>query len=46
MVSDTLLGDKAPVLVTRVTDLNNKQKRILKSLGVRGITKLNQENYV
>jgi len=44
MVSDILLGDKAPMIVTRVTDLNNKQKKILKSLGVRGITKLNQEN--
>lgn len=46
MVSDILLGDKAPVLVTRVTDLNDKQKKILAGLGVSSITKLNQEKYV
>ena len=46
MVSDIQMGDKVPVMVRRVTELNTKQKKILKDLGIRGIEKLNHEKYL
>ena len=45
MASDIQMGDKAPVMVRRVTELNAKQKKILKDLGIHGIKKPDHEKY-
>ena len=43
MASDIQMGDKVPVMVRRVTELNTKQKKIFKDLDIMGIKKLNHE---
>lgn len=45
-VVDTMLGDDVPILVRRVTERNDVQKRILKCLGMSGIDRLNQSRYL
>jgi len=44
IVSDIQMGDKKPVRIKRVTELNTNQKKILDDLGICGIKKLNSES--
>ena len=39
-------GDDVPILVRRVTERDDAQKRILKCLGISGIDRLNQSKYL
>ena len=43
---DTLLGDDVQILVSRVTERNDAQRKILKHLEMKGIDSLNQSRYV
>jgi len=42
---DTMPGDNVPILVRRVTERNDAQKRILKCLGMSGTDRLNQSKF-